>query len=121
MESYTHNLKIILIDNDNIVLDNDLLNEIKNKLCQLNITTVKWNNKNISVSIQWHRKELNNIDKHFMGDLFVNSIYDFDSILINHTKQIISSINNNSNYTVKFYIFRLIGDKTICSDSYGVV
>ena len=122
MESYTHNLKIILVDGSgNIVSDNDFLDEIKNTLCQLNTKKVQWNSKNLDVTIKWHRKELNNIEKQFMGDLYSNPIYDSDSIIVNHTKQIISNINNKSNYNIKFYISRLIGDKTICRDSYGVV
>ena len=123
MDVYTHNLKIILVDTDgNIVEDNIFLDEIKNTLCQLNTKKVmRWSNKNIDVTIQWHRKELNNIEKHFMGDLFSNPIYNFDSIIVNNTKQIISSINNKSNYNIKFYISKLIGDKTICIDSFGVI
>jgi len=122
MEVYTHNLKIILVDSiGNIISDDEFLEEIKNTLCQLNTKKVQWNNKKIDIIIQWHRKELNNIEKHFMGDLFSNPIYDYDSIIVNHTKQIISSINNKSNYNIKFYVSRLIGDKTICRDSYGVV
>jgi hypothetical protein len=122
MDAYTHNLKIILVDtNENIVSDNDFLDEIKNILCQLNTTKIKWNSTDLDVTIKWHRKELNNIEKQFMGDLYSKPIYDFDSIIVNHTKQIISSINNKSNYNIKFYISRLIGDKTICRDSYGVV
>jgi len=122
MEVYTHNLKIILVDtNGNIVSDNDFLDEIKNTLCQLNTRKIQWNSKNLDVTIKWHRKELNNIEKQFMGDLYSNPIYDFDSIIVNHTKQIISNINNTSNYNIKFYISRLIRDKTICRDSYGVV
>ncbi len=122
MAVYTHNLKIILVDsNGNIILDNDFLNEIKNTLCQLNTKEVQWNNKNVDATIEWNRKELNDIDKQFMGDLFSNPIYNFDSIIVNHTKQIISSINNKSNYNIKFYISKLIGDRTICSDSYGII
>jgi hypothetical protein len=122
MEVYTHNLKIILVDtNGNIVSDNDFLEEIKNTLCQLNTKKIQWNSKNIDVTIQWHRKELNNIEKQFMGDLYSSPIYNFDSIIVNHTKQIISNVNNKSNYNIKFYISKLIGDKTICRDSYGVV
>jgi hypothetical protein len=122
MEVYTHNLKIILVDNNgSIILDNDFLNEIKNILCQLNTKKVEWNEQNIDITIQWHRKALNNIEKQFMGDLFSNSIYDFDSIIVNHTKQIILKINNKSNYNIKFYISKLIGDKTICQNSCGVI
>jgi hypothetical protein len=122
MEVYTHNLKIILVDtNGNIVRDSDFLDEIKNTLCQPNIQKVQWNSKNIDVTIQWHRTQLNNIEKQFMGDLYSSPIYNFDSIIVNHTKQIISNINNKYNYNIKFYISKLIGDKTICRDSYGVV
>jgi hypothetical protein len=122
MEVYTHNLKIILVDNSgNIILDNDFLDEIKNILCQSNTKKVKWNNKNIDITIKWQRKELSNIEKQFMGDLFSNPIYNFDSIILNHTKQIILKINNTSNYNIKFYISKFIGDPTICRDSYGVI
>ena len=122
MQAYTHNLKIILVDTDgNIVSDNDFLDEIKNTLCQLNTKKVQWNSKNLDVTIKWHKKELNNIEKQFMGDLYLNPAYDSDIIIVNHTKQIISNINNTSNYNIKFYISRLIGDKTICKDSGGVV
>lgn len=122
MSVFTHNLKIILVDTSgNIVLDNDFLDEIKNVLCQLNTKDVKWNTENIKATIQWHRKELNNIEKQFMGDLFLNSIYHYDSIIVNHTTQVISSINKKSNYSIKFYITKPIGDKKICPDSYGIV
>jgi hypothetical protein len=122
MEVYTHNLKIILVDNSgNIILDNDFLDEIKNILCQSNTKKVKWNSKNIDITIKWQRKELSNIEKQFMGDLFSNPIYNFDSIILNHTKQIILKINNTSNYNIKFYISKFIGDPTICRDSYGVI
>ena len=122
MEVYTHNLKIILVDSSgNIILDNDFLDKIKNTLCQINTTKMQWYNKNIDITIKWHRKELNNIEKQFMGDLYSIPMYSVDSIIVNHTNQIISNINNTSNYNIKFYISRLIGDKTICRDSYGVL
>jgi hypothetical protein len=122
MEAYTHNLKIILVDSDgSIILDNDFLDEIKRALCQLNTTKLQWYNKNIDITIKWHRKELNNIEKQFVGDLYSNPAYDIDSIILNHTKQIISTINNTSNYCIKFYISRIVGDKTICRNSYGVL
>ena len=122
METYTHNLKIILVDcSGNVVLDNDFLDEIKHTLCQSNTKKVQWNGKKMDIIIQWHRKELNNIQKQFMGDLFTNPMYEFDSIIVNHTNQLISSINNKYNYDIHFYISRIVGDKTICKDSCGVV
>lgn len=122
MTSYTHNIKIILVDtNENIVTDNNFLDEIKNLLCQSNTKNVRWNMQNIKINLQWEKKELNNIEKHLMGDLFLNSIYDYDSIIVNHVTQTISSVNNKSNYSVKFYITRCIGDKKVCSGSYGIL
>ena len=122
MEVYTHNLKIILVDScGNIILDNDFLDEIKNTLCQSNTIKIKWNNQNTDITIKWHKKELNNIEKQFMGDLYSNPIYNFDSIILNHTNQIILKINNTSNYNIKFYISKFIGEPTICRDSYGVI
>ena len=122
MEVYTHNLKIILVDSSgSIILDNDFLDEIKNTLCQSNTTKHKWNGKNIDITIKWHRKELTNIEKQFKGDLYSNPAYNFDSIILNHTNQVILKIKNTSNYDIKFYIFKFIGNPTICRDTYGVI
>ena len=45
MATYTHNLKIILVDNNNdIIIDNEFLDEIKNALCKLNTIDIQWNN-----------------------------------------------------------------------------
>lgn len=121
MAVYSHNLKIILVDtNGNVISDNDYLDEIKNSLCKLNTKKVKWNSKNIDISIEWKRKVLDNIESHFVGDLYSNPAYDSDSIIVNHTTQMISNINNNSSYKIKFYISRIIGDKSICKDSYNL-
>ena len=120
--TYTHNLKIILFDkDDNIVEDEIFLDKIKNILCKLNIQETQWNGKNENIMIKWDRKKLNNINKHFMGDLFSEPIYNLDSIILNHTNEIISKIDNNSNYIIKFYISRLIGENKICPDSYGII
>ena len=40
MATYTHNLKIILVNNNND-------NEIKNALCKLNTIDIQWNNTNL--------------------------------------------------------------------------
>lgn len=120
METYTHNLKIIMVDSDgNIVLDNEILDEIKNALCQTNTKQIQWNGKKIDIILQWRRKELNKIQQQFMGDLFTNPMYDSDSVIVNHVSQVISIAKHN--YDIKFYISRVIGDKTICKDSGGVV
>lgn len=48
-------------------------------------------------------------------------MYGVDSIILNCTTQIISNINNKTNYNIKFYISKLIVNKTICINSYGIV
>ena len=116
---YTHNLKIILVDESGkIILEDGFLEEIKDKLCKINKESEVWDGKEIDIIMKWERKELNNIERELMGDLYINSAYDIDSIIVNHTKGVIGKINNRSNYGIKFYISRVIGDKKICRDSY---
>jgi len=122
MNTYTHNLKIILVDGSgNIILDCEFLDEIKNALCQTTTKRIGWNGKCIDITMKWHRKQLNSVETQFMGDLFTSPAYEFDSIIMSHATQIISNIANVSNCVIKFYISRLVGDKTICKDSCGVV
>jgi hypothetical protein len=126
--NYTHNLKILLLDNeDNIVDDDIFLNEIKNKLCENNSIMLDWNGKPKNITIKWEQKELSEVCKLFMGDLFAYPIYEFDSIIFNHTNDIITQIyiNNNSSsnskYKIKFYISRIICDKKNNKNSCGVI
>lgn len=118
--NYTHNLKILLLDTNNSIIKDDIfLDEIKNILCQNNTNLIEWNGKPMNITIKWEKKELNIIDKYFMGDLFSNPIYNFDSLILNHTQQIISKIN--SKYIIKFHISRIICDKKICKDTCGEI
>ena len=119
--AYTHNLKLILVDDkDNIIVDENI-ELIKSCFLQENTHKILWNNTIEKYTIKWDMIQLDKLNTQFMGDLFSCPIYNFDSIIVNHTKQIISSINNKSNYNIKFYISKLIGDKTICIDSFGVI
>lgn len=121
--NYTHNLKILLLDNkDNIIDDEVFLNEIKNILCQNNTIMLDWNGKPKNITIKWEQKKLSKLNKLFMGDLFACPIYEFDSIILNHTNNIIlQQINSNKNYLIKFYISRIIIDKKIDQNSCGVI
>lgn len=128
MTEYVHNLKIALVDKTtgNIVVDEDYLDEVKRILCQRNTRDVDWNSQNMPITLQWHRRLLTAIGKHFMGDLFLNSIYNSDLIIVNHVAQMLAIMDipkndKNANYSVQFYIFRLCGEKRICPDSFGVV
>jgi hypothetical protein len=117
---YTHNLKIILLDNiNNIIEDDVILHEIKNVLCQNNTNIIEWNRKSKNITIKWDKKELSDINKHLMGDLFSYPIYDSDRIIVNHTQQTISKIH--CKYKIHFYISKIIKDKTIDKNSVGSV
>jgi hypothetical protein len=86
-----------------------------------------WNGKPKNIIIKWEQKELSKVNKLFMGDLFASPIYDFDSIIFNHTNDIITQIyinsnsSSNSKYKIKFYISRIICDKKIDKNSCGVI
>ena len=112
---YTHNLKIILLDNNNIIEDKVTLNEIKSILSKNNTHIIKWNGQLQNFTIKWDKKELNEINQILMGDLFSYPIYEFDSIILQHTQETISKIN--CKYIIKFYISRIICDKTVIRSS----
>lgn len=116
---YTHNLKIILIDNDKIIEDKVILDEIKNLLSKNNTHMIEWNGKLQNFTIKWDKIILNEINQNLMGDLFACPIYDLDSIILHHTQKTFSKIN--CKYVVKFYISRLIYDKKIDKNSFGFV
>ena len=116
---YTHNLKIILTENNIIMEDKDVINEIKSILSKNHTHKIEWNGRLHDITIKWDKMELNKINQALMGDLFSYPIYDFDTIILHHTQETISKIN--CKYIVKFYISRIIHDKRINKDSAGVV
>ena len=117
--NYSHNIKILLLDNNIIIDDKKILNEIKNILTQ-NIThKIEWKGKLLDVTIKWDKKNLNEINQILMGDLFSCPIYEFDSIILKHTQETISKIN--CIYNIKFYISRIICDKVISKDCIGII
>ena len=117
---YTHNLKIVLLDNNtNIIEDIEILNEIKNILSQNNTHPLKWNGTRQQFTIKWDKCVLSEINQILMGDLFACPIYEFDSIILHHTQETISKIN--CKYIIKFYISRMIYDKKIDKNSIGFV
>ena len=116
---YTHNLKIILLNNNNIIEDKDTLNEIKNILSKNNTHTIEWNDEPQNFTIKWDKKELSDINQTLMGDLFSHPIYDLDRIILQHTQETISKIK--CKYIIKFYISRIIYDKIINKNSIGLI
>jgi hypothetical protein len=67
---YTHNLKIALLDNNNIIEDEFVLNEIKSILSKNNTHKIKWCGRLLDVTIKWDKTILSEINKVLMGDLF---------------------------------------------------
>jgi hypothetical protein len=110
---FTHNLKILLLDsNSNIINDDFFLEEIKNILTNNNTHLLNWNGKKNSFTIKWNKINLNQLDRHFMGDLFSHPIYDLDSIILNHSQislnisyfDLIDYLTENTNY-----LFSVVG------------
>jgi hypothetical protein len=119
---YTHNLKIILVDdNNNIIEDKVILNEIKDILSRNNTHKIEWNNKLLDVTIKWEKKELSEISQILMGDLFSHPIYEYDSIILDHTQKTINKIDCRYKYFIRFYISRIIYDKIIDKNSVDFV
>lgn len=117
--TYTHNLKIILLDNNIIIEDKDVLNEIKSILSKNHTHKIEWGGRLLDVTIKWDKIILSETSQALMGDLFSYPIYEFDSIILRHTQETISKIN--CKYIIKFYISRIIHDKKINKDSVGFV
>ena len=117
----THNLKIIFLDTNNkVVEDVDFLQEIYSVLTQENTHELEWNGKNQPFTIRWDKRSLDEIDKHFVGELFARPAYHQDSIIIEHTEKTLSSIPAHLHgYDIRFYISRLLGDTRMlenCAD-----
>jgi len=108
----THNLKIIFIDTNNkVVEDVNFLQEIQSVLTQEKTHHLEWNGKQHPFTIRWEKRSLDEIDKHFVGELFARPAYHQDSIIIEHTEKTLASIPAHPDgYDIRFYISRLLGD-----------
>jgi len=119
---YTHNLKIILLDKKDKLIENEIvLNKIKDELCLANINTIIWNEKEEKILIKWDRKILNEIDNYLMGDLFASPIYEHDSIIDFHSSLTLKKLEKQYNYKIKYHISRIIGGKIINKESIGII
>lgn len=117
--TYTHNLKIILLDNDCIIDDHSTLSEIKRILSKNNTHEFKFNGQYQYFSIKWDKQEISVVNQSLMGDLFSRPIYEHDEVIFNHTKETISNID--CKYEIKFYISRLMCNRIIDKNSFGLV
>ena len=111
MVRYTHSLKIALIDsNGHIVCDDSVMNLIKTKLMDPHMHVLYFDNKTHYISISWDKVNTSELANLFMGDMFTQSIYEFDDILYEHTHKtfdIIEKLISGTPYKINFYISRL--------------
>jgi hypothetical protein len=122
MSFYTHNLKILLVDNyhHKIIEDTDLLEEIKSELQDKSITQFQeYNGETKSYDLCWKREPLNPMEHHFMGDLFLVSDYDNDKVYYDHTMMSLTQIEtkikgqrHDNNWTILFHISRRLDYRT---------
>ena len=114
MSGFTHNLKIVIVDSNNdLVNDPKLIEEIKKKLVQPRIHDQMFNGKSLQCYNKWERRGLNKVGSYFMGDLFGQPIYEYDSIIYEHTAITVEQIERelNMDHKILFYISRIIGDR----------
>ncbi len=116
LSDYTHNLNILIVDeNDMVIEDNNLLESIYNELDNKVITKQgKMLNRTFEITIYWNRLSLTNIQSKFMGKLFIKSLHS-DKVLYEITERFLSEIENrlkintkNNNWKIIFHISKLL-------------
>jgi len=111
MSNFTHNLKVLLIDvNENIVENNKLLSTIKEMLQ----TTYSHLIIDKNTTIDWKLRILTKLQSHFMGDLFAKyPAIIYDTVIYDHiensVKQIEQDLCISSQYKIRFHISRMPG------------
>jgi hypothetical protein len=88
VNEFTHilDIKIIHHSDNNIVRNKDLLKQVKRYLIEYKIPqTISWNGTHEEVLLSWQRKRWPPPYNKFIGDLVVNSSYNVDSIIQDHT------------------------------------
>jgi hypothetical protein len=125
---YTHSLKFAFIDSlGHLVtdVDNEILNLIYSKLNELQTHVLIFQNRAHYVSISWEKLHVSQLAFLFMGDLFTQSVYEFDDILYEHTHKtfdLIEKLISNTPYKINFYISRLpTTTKPITPKVYGLI
>ena len=107
IHSYTHDLRLILVDknNNNIVEDNAILNKIKKIFTKKHTHEISYNEELQEVTIKWYRVGLSEIKKICMGDLCYKSIYN-DEAVLRHTEATIANIK--CKYDIRFHISKSV-------------
>ena len=137
-EKYTHNLKIVVADQNGQVLSGEFVNrilhivnaDIANKVIRKEIY---WSGSGdverskVDFAVLWSRKILkSDVERLFLGDLFTTSMV-CDSLLYNATGKILRGIekiikqNNpdmDKNWTILYHISKLLDARTPDYGSY---
>jgi hypothetical protein len=95
---FTHILDIRITHNSdgNIINNKSLLREVKKNLAQFSYSQrIVWNGKEEEISLSWKKKRWPFPYDKFIGSLVVNSPYNVDSIVQEHTKLTIQDILQN--------------------------
>jgi len=97
----THNLHILIKSTyDKDINDNYILKKVYEELANIPIRrNILWNDQKIDTLIYWKKEQLNDIERHFMGDLFTTSIHN-DSLQYKLTKIALREIENNIKKTM---------------------
>jgi hypothetical protein len=114
--NYTHNLNILILDENNIIIeDKKLLESIYNEFDNKILTKRgKMLNRNFEIILYWKRLPLTDVQSKFMGELFICSQYS-DKVLHETTNIFINEIENklkintiNKNWKIIFNISKLL-------------
>jgi len=116
MLKYTHNLKILIIDSNNdIVEDPELLSKIKEKLAEPythSLFTPPNTQHPWVITIKWELQPLTKLQSHFMGDLFSQPNYSLDSVIYEHTEKTLKQLEKEFKISnkIRFHISRMPSD-----------
>jgi hypothetical protein len=137
-EKFTHNLKIVVADQNGQVLSGEFVNQILSKVYaeianKVIRKEIYWNgmanniSSKVDFAVLWSRKILkSDVERLFLGDLFTTSMV-CDYLLYNATGKIIRGIekiikqNNpdmDKNLTIVYHISKLLDTKTPDYGSY---
>jgi len=95
VEEFTHILDIKIVHSSDryLIKNKDLLKIAKQQLVEYNYTqTITWNDKSTEVALSWKKKKWAFPYNKFIGGLVLNSPYNTDTIIQEHTSKTIKCI-----------------------------
>lgn len=115
---FTHNLKIIILDNNDNIIDNPLLlanvyDEITNKIIKKSVITAIGQ---YEIFAFWEKCPITKLEENFMGDLFTKSAhtdgatYQLTRCILHEIEEKLKLSNNNNDWKLSFHIYKIIDD-----------